>query len=127
MIFDTNYTAIYWADMQFGALIDALKRYDVYDNTYVVFQNDHGQDAKGLLYEQGTRILNFHRYPPLYGKDGPMILPEDFVTSNIDIAASIFDLAEIDLPDEYQLDGESFINDVQRALTDPDFDQVCNL
>ena len=47
-IFDTNYTAIYWADMQFGALIDALKRYNVYDNTYVVFQNDHGQDAKGM-------------------------------------------------------------------------------
>ena len=56
-----------------------------------------------------------------------MILPEDFVTSNIDIAASIFHLAEIDLPDEYQLDGESFINDVQRALVDPDFDQVWNV
>ena len=78
----------------------------------------------GLLYEQGTRIINFHRYPPLYGKNGPMFTPEDFVTSNIDVAASIFDLAGVTLPDEYQLDGESFINDVQKALVDPAFNQV---
>ena len=47
--FDTNYTAIYWADMQFGALMDALQRYGVYDDTYVIFQSDHGQEAKGKL------------------------------------------------------------------------------
>jgi len=53
-----------------------------------------------------------------------MFLPDDFVTSNVDLAASIFYLAGIDLPDGYQMDGEPFIEDVAKALADPDFDQV---
>ena len=36
-----------WCDMQFGALIDALKMKGVYDDTLVILQNDHGQIAKG--------------------------------------------------------------------------------
>ena len=43
-----TYAAIFWADQQFGALVDALQRFGVYDNTYVVLQNDHGQIAKGI-------------------------------------------------------------------------------
>ena len=29
--------------------MDALQRYGVYDDTYVIFQSDHGQEAKGKL------------------------------------------------------------------------------
>jgi len=116
---------IYWADMQFGALIDVMKRFAVYDNTYVVFQSDHGQVAKGLMYEQGSRILNFQRYPKIWPKEqGPMILPDDFVTSNVDLAAAIFQVTEATVPAEYQLDGEPFVTDVTEAINDPDFDQV---
>ncbi len=45
-----------------------------------------------------------------------MVLPEDVVTSNVDVAATIFDLAQITLPDEYQLDGVSYLEDVVLAI-----------
>merc|ERR550525_435043 len=116
---------IYWGDMQFGALIDVMKRFAVYDNTYVIFQSDHGQIAKGLMYEQGSRIINFQRYPKIWPKeDGPHILPPDFVTSNVDLAAAIFQVTEAVLPDGYQLDGEPFVTDVTQKLKNSDFDQV---
>jgi len=81
-------------------------------------------DCEGLLYEQGTRILNFQRYPPLFGKEALKMLPPDFVTSNVDLAASIFQVAGVSPPSEYQMDGVSYVDDVVGALGDPDFDQV---
>ena len=119
-----TFATTFWCDMQFGALMDALKMKGLYDDTLVILQNDHGQIAKGLLYEQGTRILNFQRYPPLFGKEGPMLLPEDFVTSNVDLAATIFKLSGTAPPSEYQMDGVSYLDDVAAALKDPAFDQT---
>merc|ERR1719461_2196068 len=109
-----------------GAEEDAEDEYEecVYDDTLVILQNDHGQIAKGLLYEQGTRIINFQRYPPLFGKDGMQTLPDDFVTSNVDLAATIFQLAGVDTPHGYQMDGVSYLDDVVNVLTNPDFDQA---
>merc|ERR1719244_1307971 len=111
---------------RFGALMDALKMKGVYDDTLVILQNDHGQVAKGLLYEQGTRILNFQRYPPLFGKDGMKTLPDDFVTSNVDLASTIFELAGVSLPSGYQMDGVSYLDDVVGAINEPSFDQVAD-
>ena len=34
----------------FGALMTYLKDTGIYDDTFVVFQNDHGQQAKGTHY-----------------------------------------------------------------------------
>merc|ERR1719300_905414 len=121
-----RFATTFWCDMQFGALIDALKMKGVYDDTLVILQNDHGQVAKGLLYEQGTRIINFQRYPPLFGKDRMQTLPDDFVTSNVDLAATIFQLAGVDTPNGYQMDGVSYLDDVVASLNDPDFDQVAD-
>merc|ERR1719242_1437783 len=104
-------------DHQFGALMDMLKEHGLYDETLVILQSDHGQIAKGLLYEQGTRIINFQRYPPLFGTDGPKVMPQNLVSSNVDLAATIFDLAGITPPDEYRLDGVSYIDDVLMALS----------
>merc|ERR1719334_1154949 len=121
-----RFATTFWCDMQFGALIDALKMKGVYDDTLVILQNDHGQIAKGLLYEQGTRIINFQRYPPLFGKDGMKTLPDDFVTSNVDLAATIFQLAGAQTPSDYQMDGVSYLDDVVASLNEPDFDQVAD-
>ena len=62
-----------------GALIDVLSRAGVYDDTFVMLTNDHGMSGKGLLYQQGARIMNFVRFPARFGKDGPMVMPPDFV------------------------------------------------
>jgi len=44
-----RFATTFWCDMQFGALIDALKMKGVYDDTLVILQSDHGQIAKGLV------------------------------------------------------------------------------
>ncbi|MCH2123105.1 MAG: hypothetical protein MK136_17915, partial [Pirellulaceae bacterium] len=53
-------------------------------------------------------------------------LPDDFVTSNVDLAATIFQLAGINTPNDYQMDGVSYLDDVVSALNDPNFDQVAD-
>merc|ERR1719491_1322666 len=52
--------------------------------------------------------------------DGPAIMPDDFVVSNTDLAATLFDLAGITPPAEYVLDGKSWLNDVEFELTEHD-------
>jgi len=65
--------------------------------------------------------MNFQRFPPLFGTEGPMVLPERIVTSNVDVAATIFDLADIALPDEYRMDGVSVLTDALRAISSDHF------
>ena len=64
--------------------------------------------------------MNFVRYPPVFGTDGPMIMDNGFITSNVDVAATIFDLANTTLPDDYVLDGISYWNDAIDVITDRD-------
>lgn len=110
----------YYEDDMVGAMITYLGDNGLFNDTVFIFQNDHGMDEKGTLYQGGSRIMNFVRYPPVFGVDGPMIMDSDFITSNIDVAATIFELANISLPDEYVLDGVSYWNDALAMLTDPD-------
>lgn len=112
-----NYVKYWWVDDQFGALVNFLKHKEIYDNTMVVFINDHGMEAKGTVFEQGSRIMQFVRYPPMFGTDGA-VMPSDYVTSNVDIGATILDLADVDA--EYELDGVSYVADVVQQLEDPD-------
>ena len=118
-----QYAAYDWADEHFGALIQYLKDNDLYDSTMIILQNDHGVDGKGLLYQQGSRIFNFVRYPPLFGSERSD-MPSDFVVSNADVAATIFDLVDITVPDGYTMDGISWLNDVQKVIADDDTDDT---
>merc|ERR1740131_741460 len=111
-----------WMDDMFGALVQFLQEKGIYDDTFIVLQNDHGQVAKGMLYQQGSRIMTYVRYPPKFGTQGPMIMPETYVVSNVDIAATVFDLTDVHVPSEYVLDGVSYLDDVVNQLTDPDAD-----
>ncbi len=114
----------FWTDMQFGALMEEYGH--MYQNTFVVLMNDHGMEAKGLLYEQGTRILNFMHYPKLFNVDareGPHLMPADWIASNVDVAATVLELAQVPLPEGYQMDGVSYVQDMLHHL-DPDWPNV---
>ena len=57
------------------------------------------------------------RYPPKFAvTDGPHILPQDWVASNVDLAATIFELTGIAKPTEYQMDGVSYVQDMVRHI-----------
>jgi len=111
----TKYARYYWLDQQFGALIEFLRNKGIYDETMVILQSDHGMGAKGTLYDHGSRILNFVRYPPLFGTRS-VVLSDDLVVSNVDLAATIFDLAEVAVPDSYTMDGVSWLDEVTDAV-----------
>jgi len=112
-----NYVKYWWVDDQFGALVNLLKHKGIYDNTMVFFINDHGMVAKGTVMEQGSRIMQYVRYPPLFGTEGA-VMPTDYVTSNVDIGAVILDVANVVA--DYELDGVSYVDDVVGQLAVPD-------
>lgn len=39
-----------WVDESFGALIEYLEERGIYDDTLIVLQSDHGQEAKGTVH-----------------------------------------------------------------------------
>ena len=63
------------------------------------------------MYQQGSRIINFVRYPPLFGSE-QNVMSSDLVVSNVDIAATIFDVIGVTVPAQYELDGISWIDTV---------------
>eukprot|EP01084_Bolivina_argentea_P033175 61396_1 len=75
-----------WIDEQLKAIISHLRDIGELDYTFFIFTNDHGMGAKASLYEQGTRVLQFVRYPPKFGTS-QTILPNDFIVSHLDITA----------------------------------------
>jgi len=91
-----QWATLYWIDDTFGALMDIVKKLGVYGQTFIVVQNTHGLTSPGMVYEDGSRILNMMRYPPMLpveDGEGPFVMPNDFILSNTDIAASFLELS----------------------------------
>ena len=78
-----------WIDDAVGALVKKLKETGKYDNTIIVFFNDHGQWAKGSVYEGGVSS------PSIIWKKGGFKcgnINTDLI-SNIDFAPTLFEMA----------------------------------
>lgn len=92
-----------WLDDALGALIDRLEAYGILDNTIIFFFNDHGQHAKGTLYQGGI-----HNPSIVWRSAGFSCGSEcDAMVSNVDFAPTILDMAGADrIPQD--LDGISF-------------------
>ncbi|MEP4534695.1 MAG: sulfatase [Cyclobacteriaceae bacterium] len=97
-----HYDQILTCDDQVGAIIKALKEYDIWDNTAVFFFSDHGSPmprAKQYLYEEGTRVPLIVHWP-----EGGQTIQEkgdvrkDLV-SGIDISTSSLGVAGITIPE----------------------------
>ncbi len=98
-----NRENVLWLDDAIGAVLNKLEEKGFLDNTIIFFFNDHGQDAKGTLYQGG--ILD----PSIIWKKGGLKSGKKNYTkiSNIDFAPTILDLAGIDYS-KYSFDGKSF-------------------
>jgi len=99
---DKDEIAKLWVDDAVGALMQALRDNDIFDDTIIIFQEDHGMVAKKTLYEGGIRIPQFIHYPNGI-KPGEFDAP----VSVVDIAATMYDFANIEDPG-YTLDGLSW-------------------
>jgi arylsulfatase A-like enzyme len=92
-----------WLDDTIGALLDKLRQHDLEDNTIVFFFNDHGQRAKGTLYQGGVSNPSI-----VWRKGGfPCGSISQVQVPNIDFAPTILDLAGV-AQGEDLFDGSSF-------------------
>jgi hypothetical protein len=94
---------ILWLDDALGALINRLEEHGILENTLIVFFNDHGQKAKGTLYQGG--VVN----PSILWKSGgfPCGSVCEAPVSNVDFAPTLLEFAGAEkLPND--LDGISF-------------------
>jgi len=91
-----------WIDDAIGALVDTLVQNGQIDNTIIFFFNDHGQSAKGSIYQGGVHDPSF-----VWRQGGwPIGHQTEALVSNIDFTPTILELAGAEIPDN--IDGVSF-------------------
>ena len=95
---------ILWIDDALGALINKLEEAGVADNTIIFFFSDHGQNAKGTLYQGGVHD------PSIVWKKGGWKCGNinNALVSNIDFTPTMLEMAGVDF-EASQYDGESFL------------------
>jgi arylsulfatase A-like enzyme len=91
---EAAYAAV-WIDDAMGALYAKLKALNVLNDTLILFVMDHGASGKSTLYETGGRIAMFARYPNHAGNFFAAGASHDFLVSNMDIAPTLVQLANI--------------------------------
>ena len=100
----THRENILWLDDALGTLIKRLEEYDVLENTIIFFFNDHGQHAKGTLYQGGVHN------PSIIWKSGGFSCGPvcEVKVSNVDFVPTMLEMAGApDIPED--LDGISFL------------------
>ena len=107
------YRLITGVDDSVRQIVEKLKQLNVYDHTYIIFTSDNGfflgdrgLSDKWFGYEESIRTPLIIRSPKEPYKQ---LIPA--MTLNIDIAPTILDLAEIDLPQSMQ--GKSLVPLIQ--------------
>ena len=100
---DGNKELILWLDDSVGALLDKLEAHGILDNTIIFFFSDHGQKAKGTLYQGGVMS------PSIIWKQGGFACGDecDEIVQNIDFAPTILEIAGAENVDSL-FDGNSF-------------------
>jgi arylsulfatase A-like enzyme len=94
--------SLFGVDQRFGRILDALRAKGMLENTWIVFTTDHGEEMgdHNFYYYHGASIYNSVLAIPLI-ITGPGVAPGRRTSSlvqNVDIAASIMDLADVDPP-----------------------------
>ena len=106
------YGMVTFLDEKIGRILDTLEETGQLENTVIVHTSDHGEMlgehglwGKASFYEQSARV-------PLQlawlGGNLPKSRWETGVTSNVDIVATILDIAGID-PEDWNMDGDTLL------------------
>lgn len=103
---------VYGVDQSVGMMLEALESLDLDDNTVILFLTDNGyslgahdMSGKVLPYEEPSRtpMIMFDPRVKSLGKNNRV----KSVTSNLDIAPTVFELAGVNIPES--VDGKSLI------------------
>jgi arylsulfatase A-like enzyme len=114
---------VHHVDRQVGTILDELREQDLYDEVLIVLTADHGEEfgengvyGKHWSAHEGTQQIPLIVKPPS-GADGS---ERDELVTNVDIAPTIADYADLDTPASWQ--GASLRPIVED--TDPDWRDV---
>ena len=117
LYFNPTYAAMVEAmDQNIGRILNALDEMKLSDNTLIIFTSDNGgvnafssqkplRAGKGSYYEGGIREPLIIKWP---GKINPGS-SSDIPVSNIDFYPTLMEIADIKLPENIQLDGQSIL------------------
>jgi len=105
-LYDDKLAGAVWLDDAIGSLIQTLENSNVLDNTFLLFQLDHGEAMKGTLFEPGSRIVQFIHYPDRIAPGSSF----EGLVSTIDVAATIVEVAGIS-GYVYPMDGKSWMSE----------------
>jgi len=109
---DGNRANMLWLDDMFGAIIQKLKDTGKYDNTIILYFNDHGQMAKGTIYNGGVYTEAFIHTP----KGFPVGSITKTRVINLDFTPTLLDLAGVSYnPKDF--DGKSFVPVLEKKTT----------
>ena len=84
-----------WVDDSIGSLLQTLEDKNILNNTFILFQLDHGESGKGSLFEGGSKIVQFIHYPDLFITNQIQSQNQnkyDGLVSTIDIVPTILDI-----------------------------------
>jgi len=98
-----NAANMLWLDDGLGVILKHLKKYNLMENTIIFFLSDHGQDAKGTLYQGGVHN------PAIVWKHGGFSCggTNTALISNVDFAPTILSMAGVSY-NQTSFDGTSF-------------------
>ena len=103
-ITDNSRNNLLWLDDMIGAMVKKLEATGQLDNTVILYFNDHGQKAKGTIYNGGVHSEGF-----ISRKGGfPAGARTESMVSNIDFAPTLLNLAGVDYS-KVKFDGVSFL------------------
>lgn len=118
---ETYFSVLTDADFHIGRLMEALKKMGLEENTLVIFSSDNGPAAYPPAEIAGSTAGLKGRKVDIFqgGVDVPFIVrwpghvdagkwENESVLSAVDLLPTFCELAQIDLPEDYQPDGESF-------------------
>jgi N-acetylglucosamine-6-sulfatase len=114
----TQLCSLLAVDEAVDALVSDLETKEKLDNTVVIYTSDngysygeHGISKKNCLYDQCAKVPFIISYPPLT----PNAVETDELATNVDLAATIADLAGIQIPSGIETNGVS----LKPLLTNP--------
>jgi len=124
---DEDTLGLVWVDDMIKSVMLELERSGKLNNTIIIFQEDHGTEAKSTLFEGGLRIPQFIYYPDYFDTETPDKKYYGPV-STIDIAPTLFEIAGIteDMDYHYATDGMSWASIVKEEDEDIVTDYIDN-
>jgi len=102
-------------DDNIGKLLQKIADLGIEENTIIIFMTDNGpqqlrytagmRDKKGSVYNGGTRVPFFLKYPAL-SKESKVI---ETMSAHFDVLPTLSELCHVDLPKDRKIDGKSLV------------------